>query len=160
MLMNAWALAARSDADAVAVSMKITDSPGAMLVTPFNGTDTANEFELSSIVQPTRLTDAVPKLVTSNQSRASGLLPLDQGAASVIARLIGPPPPAGVIARGYDTLASGVAPTEVLSPSPSSATKMSASLTGAVVFVFSGSDVTAPSSETAVGARFAAVEGA
>src|SRR5215813_2868776 len=115
MLMNAWALAARSDADAVAVSMKITDSPGAMLVTPFNGTDTANEFELSSIVQPTRLTDAVPKLVTSNQSAATGLLPLDQGAASVIARLIGPPPPAGVITRVYATLASGVAPTEVSS---------------------------------------------
>ena len=48
----------------------------------------------------------------------------------------------------------------VLSPSPSSVTWMSASLTGPVVFVFSGSDVTAPVSETAVGARFAAVEGA
>src|SRR5215831_18500911 len=95
--------------------MKITDSPGAMLVTPFRGTETANEFELSSIVQPTRLTADVPKFVTSNQSRATGLFPLDQGAASVMARLIGPPPPAGVMARVYDTLASGVAPTVVSS---------------------------------------------
>jgi hypothetical protein len=85
-----------------------------MLVTPFNGTDTANEFELSSIVQPIKLTDDVPKFVTSNQSAASGLFPLDQGAASVMARLIAPLW-AGVIASVYDVLASGVAPTVVSS---------------------------------------------
>jgi hypothetical protein len=56
--------------------------------------------------------------------------------------------------------ASGPDKDRTLSPSPSSATKMSASLTAPVVFVFSGSDVTAPVSETAVGARFAAVDGA
>ena len=85
-----------------------------MLATPFKGTETANEFELSSIVQPTRLTDEVPKFVTSNQSDASGLFPLDQGAASVIARVIAPLA-AGVIVRVYDVLASGVAPTVVSS---------------------------------------------
>ena len=54
------------------------------------GTDTANEFELSSIVQPTRPIEEVPKFVSSNQSEASGLFPLDQAAASTIARLTGP----------------------------------------------------------------------
>src|SRR5262249_15431502 len=114
--MNACRLAARSDG--AAVSMKITDSPGAMLVTPFRGTETANEFELSSIVQPTRLTDEVPKCVASNQSAASagGLFPLDRGAASVMARLI-VPVTAGVMVRVYDVLASGVAPTVVSSTS-------------------------------------------
>ena len=58
--------------------------------TAFSGTETANEFELSSIVQPTRLTDEVPKFVSSNQSEASGLLPLDHGAASVTASVIEP----------------------------------------------------------------------
>src|SRR5262245_47336021 len=113
--MNACAFAASSVE--LVVSMKITDSPGLMLVTPFSGTETANEFELSSIVQPTRLTEDVPKFVSSNQSAASagGLFPLDQGAASVTARLIGPPPPAAVIVRVYDVLASGVAPTVVSS---------------------------------------------
>src|SRR5215470_11064497 len=110
--MKACALAGRSDE--VAVSMKTTDSPGAMLVTPLSGTETANEFELSSIVQPTRLTDEVPKFVTSNQSAATGLFPLDQGAASVIARLIAPLE-AGVIVRVYAVLASGVPPTVVSS---------------------------------------------
>src|SRR5262249_7136678 len=110
--MNACVLAASSDE--LAVSMKITDSPGLMLATPFKGTETANEFELSSIVQPSRLTDEVPKFVTSNQSDASGLFPLDQAAASVMARLIWPPA-AAVIARVYDVLASGVAPTVVSS---------------------------------------------
>src|SRR5262252_1646117 len=110
--MNVCALAASSDE--LAVSMKITDSPGLMLATPFRGTETANEFELSSIVQPTRLTADVPKFVSSNQSEASGLLPLDQGAASVIARFT-TPLAAGVIARVYDVLASGVAPTVVSS---------------------------------------------
>ena len=52
----------------------------------------------------------MPKFVTSNQSAASGLLPLDQGATSVIARVIAPLA-AGVIVRVYDVLASGVAPT-------------------------------------------------
>src|SRR5450432_565757 len=110
--MNVCALAASSDE--LAVSMKITDSPALMLATPFNGTETANELELSSMVQPTRLTDEVPKFVSSNQSDASGLLPLDQGAASVIARLIAPLA-AAVIARVYDMLASGVSPTVVSS---------------------------------------------
>ena len=62
--------------------MKITDSPGPMLVTPFKRRGTANEFELSSIRQPVMSIAAELELVTSNQSAATGLLPLDHGATS------------------------------------------------------------------------------
>src|SRR5262245_47466004 len=62
--------------------MKITASPGAMLVTPFKGTAAANDSELSSILQPVMSTAAPPTLVTSNQSAPTGLLPLDHGATS------------------------------------------------------------------------------
>ncbi len=64
--------------------MKMTDSPGAMLVTPVIGTEAAKELELSSMRQPVVLTVAVPMLVTSNQSTPRELLPLDQGATSVM----------------------------------------------------------------------------
>ena len=48
--------------------MKITDSPGAMLVMPFNATAEPKELELSSIFQPVMFAAAVPIFVTSNQS--------------------------------------------------------------------------------------------
>src|SRR5262249_38284936 len=64
------------------VSMKITDSPGAMLLMPLIPTEFANEFELSSIFQPVTLMGLAVVLVTSNQSAPTGLLPLDQGATS------------------------------------------------------------------------------
>src|SRR5262245_17119282 len=63
-------------------SMKITDSPGAMLAMPLSGTAEPNELELSSIFQPVMFWAAVPMLVTSNQSAARLLLPLDHGATS------------------------------------------------------------------------------
>ena len=62
--------------------MKITDSPGAMLVMPFRATAVAKEFELSSIFQPAMFTALAPVFVTSNQSAPTGLLPLDHGATS------------------------------------------------------------------------------
>ena len=68
----------------VAVSKKITDSPGAMLVIPLRATDAAKEPELSSIFQPVISTAVAFVFVTSNQSARTGLLPLDQGATSVI----------------------------------------------------------------------------
>ena len=71
----------------VDVSMKITDSPGAILVMPFSATEAANEPELSSIFQPVMSALVALVLVTSNQSAATGLLPLDQGATSVIYNL-------------------------------------------------------------------------
>ena len=66
----------------VAVSRKITDSPAAMLVMPFSATAEANASELSSIFQPVMSTAVPPMFVTSNQSAATGLLPLDHGATS------------------------------------------------------------------------------
>src|SRR6185436_5356302 len=66
------------------VSRKITDSPGAMLVMPFNSTAVLKERESSSTLQPTMFAVAVPIFVTSNQStaRLGRLLPLDHGATS------------------------------------------------------------------------------
>src|SRR5215212_130119 len=64
--------------------MKITDSPGAMLEIPASGTATPNDAELSSIFQPVMSMAVSLTLVTSNQSAATGLLPLDQGATSEI----------------------------------------------------------------------------
>ena len=50
--------------------MKITDSPAAMLVTPFKATAVANALESSSILQPVMFTGLAPVFVTSNQSAA------------------------------------------------------------------------------------------
>src|SRR5215471_20234531 len=93
-----------------ALSMKITDSPGAMLVMPFSATDDPKEFELSSIFQPLMTWAAVPILVTSNQSAATGLLPLDHGATSEM-MIEGVPPVDAVMVSVKSTDASGLAPT-------------------------------------------------
>ena len=77
MLRNVALVAAR-----LAVSRKITDSPGAIVVMPFSATAAAAEPELSSIFQPVMSIAKPVVLVTSNQSAATGLLPLDQGATS------------------------------------------------------------------------------
>ena len=69
--------------------MKITDSPGAMLVMPFSVTAAAGDSELSSTFQPVMSTALAPVLVTSNQSAPTGLLPLDHGATSVTRRSAG-----------------------------------------------------------------------
>src|SRR5262245_3488492 len=69
------------------LSMKMTDSPGAMLVIPFKDTAAAKEFELSSIFQPVIFTAVEPVFVTSNQSAPTGLLPLDHGATSEMMRV-------------------------------------------------------------------------
>ena len=73
---------ARSCPVAVVVSMKMTDSPAAMLVMPLSDTALPKELELSSIFQPVMSMALEPELVTSNQSARKGLLPLDQGATS------------------------------------------------------------------------------
>jgi hypothetical protein len=52
----------------LAVSMKMTDSPGPMEAIPFSATALANVCESSSILQPEIVTAVVPALVTSNQS--------------------------------------------------------------------------------------------
>src|SRR5262249_57194263 len=64
------------------VSMKITDSPGAILLTPAKGTAAAKLCELSSIFQPRTSTGVAPTFDSSNQSAPTGLLPLDHGATS------------------------------------------------------------------------------
>src|SRR5262245_35731404 len=63
-------------------SMKMTDSPGAMLVMPLSAAAAANDCELSSIFQPEIFTANAVVFVTSNQSAPTGLLPLDHGATS------------------------------------------------------------------------------
>src|SRR5215475_1779813 len=90
--------------------MKITDSPGAMLVIPLSATDDPKELELSSMRQPVMFAAAVPTFVTSNQSSPTGLLPLDQGATSEMTR-VGVPPVDAVIVSAKVVLASGVLPT-------------------------------------------------
>src|SRR5262249_53086033 len=92
------------------LSRKITDSPGAILVMPFSATDEPNEFELSSIFQPLIIAVAVPTLVTSNQSAATGLLPLDHGETSEMT-IEGVPPVGAVTVSVKLAEASGVAPT-------------------------------------------------
>src|SRR5882757_5119756 len=74
------------------------ECPGARLVTPSIASDEAKEAWLSFIRQPVRSTLVVPTLVSSNQSAATGLLPLLHGATSVIAICAAevPPAPAGV----------------------------------------------------------------
>ena len=74
--------------------MKITDSPGAMLVMPFSGTAAAGDSELSSIFQPVMSTGDAPMFVTSNQSAPTGLLPLHHGATSEMISLRGAGDPA------------------------------------------------------------------
>ena len=51
-------------------SMKITDWPGWMVVTPLSATARADELELSSIFQPVMFTAEESLLVSSNQSAA------------------------------------------------------------------------------------------
>lgn len=63
-------------------STKMTDSSGAIVVTPFKATALANAPELSSTFQPVMSSAVAPLLVTSNQSAPTGLLPLDHGATS------------------------------------------------------------------------------
>ena len=63
--------------------MKMTDSPGAMLVTPVRAMALAKALELSSTFQPVISTVLALMLVTSNQSPPTAPLPLDQGATSV-----------------------------------------------------------------------------
>ena len=62
--------------------MKMTDSPGAMSVTPVSATAVPKALELSSILQPAMFTAVAPVFVTSNQSAPTGLFPLLQGATS------------------------------------------------------------------------------
>ena len=69
--------------------MKITDSPEAMLAMPLSGTAATGDSELSSTFQPARFTVPAPVFVTSNQSAATGLLPLDHGATSEMIRCAG-----------------------------------------------------------------------
>src|SRR5438445_13389134 len=87
----------------------MTASPGPIEVMPVSGMALAMEWELSSIFQPVRSTAELPVLVTSNQSAASGLLELDQGAISEITRLLGAT--ACVTERVKPTVASGEPPT-------------------------------------------------
>src|SRR5262245_7761283 len=91
----------------------MTDSPGAMVVTPLRATEAANESELSSTRQPVRFTGLLPVLVTSNQSAPTGLLPLDHGATSETNRdaAFGSSLITSVTARVNAVLASGVPPT-------------------------------------------------
>src|ERR1700759_3650691 len=89
-------------------SRKIADSPGASAPPPFSATALAKLNELSSIFQVERSADTVPVLVTSNQSAATGLLPLDQGATSVM-RTTGSATSATLSVKLV--LASGVEPT-------------------------------------------------
>jgi hypothetical protein len=62
--------------------MKMTLSPALMDVMPFNAKERAKAFELSSTLQPVISIADVVVLVTSNQSAATELLPLDHGATS------------------------------------------------------------------------------
>src|SRR5205814_712155 len=71
------------------ISMKITDLPGAMLVTSWSRTAEPAEKELSSIFHPVTSTGVAPRFVNSNQSSAYGLLPLAHGAASETTTLPG-----------------------------------------------------------------------
>src|SRR5262245_37007093 len=62
--------------------MTTTDSPALMLVIPARATAAAGDPELSSIFQPVMSTANAVPFVTSNQSAATGLFPLDHGATS------------------------------------------------------------------------------
>jgi hypothetical protein len=58
----------------VAVSTKITDSPGAMLLMPFKATAAMGDSELSFIFQPVISTAVAPVFVTSNYHKKTDLL--------------------------------------------------------------------------------------
>src|SRR5262249_6796970 len=92
------------------LSMKITDSPAAMLAMPFNAMADPKDLESSSIFHPVISTAALPRFVTSNQSAASGLFPLDHGATS---EMMSAPVPlvVAVTDKWKSALASGRAPT-------------------------------------------------
>ena len=80
------------------VSMKMTDSPGAMLVMPFRVAAPTKDCESSSVFQPVIFTAVARVFVTSNQSAATGLFPLDQGATSEINSLpVAPGEPVSVL---------------------------------------------------------------
>src|SRR5262245_36935509 len=93
--------------------MKITERPAGIDVTMRSATAEPNEYELSSIFQPVMSTVVAPRFVTSNQSAASGELPLDHGATSVTATVPGAAFSLTTSVRSstYDADASGVAPT-------------------------------------------------
>src|SRR4051794_38312304 len=97
--------------------MKMTDSPGAMLVMPLRGTAEPKDAELSSTFHPAMLMAASLTLVTSNQSAENGLLPLDHGAISEMtsAGCEGSSLTTSRRARLKSAVASGVAPTLVSS---------------------------------------------
>src|SRR5262245_52521944 len=106
---NAVLAAARVAEERSPFSMKITDSPGAMLVIPVIGTALPNKWELSSTFQPAMFCVTVPMFVTSNQSEPSWLLPLDQGATSEMMSVDDKLAPA-VTVNVYGALASGFGP--------------------------------------------------
>jgi hypothetical protein len=83
-----------------------------MLVMPFSATAEPKASELSSIFQPVISTALDPLFVTSNQSAATGLLPLDHGATSEMERAgrAGVSFTTLVMARVKGVLASGLAP--------------------------------------------------
>ena len=84
-----------------------------MLVMPLSATAEAKESELSSTFQPVMSMAVDPRFVTSNQSAATGLLPLDHGATSEMKTVerTGVSLTTSVTVRVKDVLASGVAPT-------------------------------------------------
>src|SRR5262249_40444592 len=97
--------------------MKITDSPGAILVMPFKDTATLKDFESSSIFQPAMFAVALPMFFTSNQSPrrlvgpdAGPPLPLDHGATSEIMSVAVPPVEAVTVMLKFAD-ASGEMPT-------------------------------------------------
>ena len=61
-----------------------------MLVMPLRASEETKAAELSSTFQPVMFTGLSLTLVTSNQSAATGLLPLDHGATSVMTSAGGP----------------------------------------------------------------------
>ena len=93
--------------------MKITDSPAAILLMPLKATAASKLSELSSNFQPLMSMVLLPRLVISNQSAVSGLLPLDQGATSEMMRstVVGFSMTWSINRRSKLALASGVAPT-------------------------------------------------
>src|SRR5262245_45571080 len=80
--------------------MKITDSPGAMLVIPPRANAAVGDSEPSSTFHPVMSTALAPMLVTSNQSAATGLLPLLHSATSVTRRTPGAEYPGDPISTG------------------------------------------------------------
>ena len=99
---------------AVTSSRKMTDSPGAMLVTPLKTAPKAEEFELSSTFQLVIVMVFSLMLVSSNQSSATALKLFAQGAVSEMITT-GTGAVSGswsVTVRTKFNVASGVAPSE------------------------------------------------